>query len=316
MMFAAAVAHFRANRHADGRSVLGRVVKTAPGESPPRELLSQSYYLAAVSFLAGTREWATPAGGARPEQVEAARDLRVKNRSLWGALRPRLNDIINRLPALGEEGTWKRNLLVGLVAYVDSSVTLNAADLASFSTAVERVESALARTKLKRIEGALVARAKAVEEAVALVRRKDYARLRDLKVTVLDSLGESIPPLVRVAVCLTVWQGDPTYDPLPELQRVTPQPGTEAVLAEAVRQVQVTQALARLREECRSTETTGPALPAPQLFASFDPEVGHRAATAAAIVHLRRGNFAVRGRRCPRCARAPTPACSPGSTST
>jgi hypothetical protein len=295
MLLAAAIAQFRANRYAEGREVLGRLakqVKAEPGEAAPQELLTQVYYLAGVSFLAGTREWATPTGGGEPQQIQADRDLRVKNRSLWGELRQRLNDVIDRLGKLGSEANWKRRLLVGLLAYVDTSTTLNPDDLAAFSAAVERTDGEAARTKLKRIEGALIARAKAVEEAVTLVRNKDYPRLRDLKETVLDSLGDAIPPAVRAAVYLTVWQGDPSYDPLPELQRITPQPGTEVVLTEAIRQVQITQALTRLGDECRSLQASGSALPAQQLFTMFDPEVGQRTALAAALVQLRRGDLA------------------------
>src|SRR5262249_20569833 len=144
----------------------------------------------------------------------------VRNRALWKALREQLGPVIDGLCSLPPAEAWRGDLLRGLVAYVDPGTALDPGMTRRFAGAIGQVADEAARTRLKAVEGALVARGRATEEAVELIRRRDHVRLRDLKAAILDDLGDAIAPLVRAAVYLAIWSGDPTYDPLPDLGRI------------------------------------------------------------------------------------------------
>src|SRR5205085_4994601 len=135
---------------------------------------AQSHYLTALSLLAGTRDWATPARADDAPAPEHDREIGVQNRALWNDLRAQLDQSVERLAASVAELALQGHLLAGLLAYVDRNVTLAPDQLAQFAAASERVPSDAARTELKRIEGALVAKAQATEECVRLIQRKEY----------------------------------------------------------------------------------------------------------------------------------------------
>src|SRR5262249_50276762 len=152
------------------------------------EPLSMCYYLTILSYLVGTQEWAGPDGA----DADADRERAVQNRGLWGPLRERLTPLVGRLAQFSTELAWQAPLLQGLMVYVEPGGTLDAEGVRRFSSAVERIDpqQSAARTRLKQIEAALVTRGKATEEAVELLRKRDVVRLRELKDTVLDELGD------------------------------------------------------------------------------------------------------------------------------
>lgn len=274
----------------DQENAAAQAAATANGHGP---VSAQRLHLATLSLLAGTADWAAPARSTDDPAAQAdAREIAVQNRALWQGVRTQLEPLIARLSAGEAASVWQGHLLAGLLAYVDRNTAFAPAQLAQFAAAIEHVPDAAARTKLKYMEGALVSRAQATDEATRLVRRKDYARLRELNDTVLASLGDTIPTLVRAAVYLTLWQGEPQYDPLPDLQRLPRDEADEAQVNECIRQVQIAQTLRRLSAECVSADEAERVLPALAPLFEFNEQVAARGALAVALIHLRRGHFA------------------------
>ena len=275
-VLADALAHLGCGRHAVGRALLARI-----DDDPAR-------YLAALSFFASAREWPAAAGG------EADRELRVKNRALWRTVRGELDPLLARLRESAEP--WRGDLLAGLVAYVDAGAALDLELIRRFAAAAERAGSPFARTRLRNIQAALTSRALATEEAVSLMRAGRTAELRDLAQTVLESAGESIPPLVRAAVHLTLWRDDPSYDPLPALRRIAAAPDEEELIAQCIREVRIGQAVRQLTDGCFGSSDV---MPPTDALTGADGDLASLGALAAAILHARRGELEVARRLLP-----------------
>lgn len=283
---------------ADGKYSAAREALAGLDAQPPGDrsddsrddVRAQADLLSALSLLVAARHWETPRAADDPEAGEHDREVRVQNAAIWRVLRAQLDPIVERLARGAPEAARPGHLLRGLVAYVDRNDTLVPQQLAQFAAAVEAAGGDAARMHLNNIEGALAARAQATEEAVRLVRRKDYRRLRELKETVLESLGDAIPSPVRAAVYLTLGQDGTGYDPLPDLQRL-PRGGDDALIGRAIAQAQVARTLDQLGEECRRLDSSR-ALPPLAPLSEFDDGVARRAALAAVAVQLRRGNVA------------------------
>jgi len=299
---ALALAQLQSGQYANARKTLAQLnsqlaANFAAGDAAQidpalREAIgAQSHYLTALTLLAGTRDWAEPARRDDASMADHDREIVVQNRALWNELRAQLDLSVERLLASVAELGSQGHLLAGLLAYVDRNVRLAPEQLTQFAVAIERVSSDAARTELKNIEGALVARAQATEEAVRLIRRKEYERLRELNDTVLASLGDAIPSLVRAAVYLTLWRAEGDYDPLPDLQRLPRAAASESLIDDCVAQVQVAYALQQLSQECLRLDSDR-ILPALAPLVELDPEVARRGELAVAVIHLRRGNLA------------------------
>ena len=151
---------------------------------------------------------------------------------------------------------------------------------------------AIPRTRLRTIEAALAAKDRATDEAVALIGRRDAAGLAQLKATLLDPLGDAVPPLVRAAVELTLWDTDPAYDPVPGLQRIPVQPENEASLGRCLRIVQADHTARDLARELQRPELGEEWLPSPEPLAAFGPGAVRLGRVAVALVQLHRGDFA------------------------
>ena len=288
---AMATALFRDAQYAQARKTASATAQLPPAagqtqvQSPLfQEVRSQAVYLVALSWLAATHEWAAPSG----EDPVLAVKTKVKNRSLWGGIRPHIDDVLKDLAECGQDLAWRSHLLAGLVAYIDSSIGINLAGIDRFSAAVERLESASARTALKAIEGLLITQAKATDEAIELVRKGNHRHLRQLKETVLADLGDAIPALVRATVYLTLWEADQTYDPLPDLKVIPVGAADEALIGQCISHVQVVHSLGELCRQCLG-RASGAVIPPLEPIGSFDAVAMQRATLAAAVVKLRAG---------------------------
>ena len=300
VLFGLGTALLQSGRYGEGREVLQRLDQlpalaaagAAPAEDTPTlTLLGQVCFLQALSLLAGTADWTTPPG--TPDAAAAGRDreLAVRYRALWIAIREQLAPLVQRLESLPPAQAWKGHLLAGLTASADSEVTPELPRLTQFSAAIDRVESATARTRLRQIEAALLTRVQATDQALALIDRGDPARLRELKEVVLDPLGDSIPPLVRAAVYVSLGNADPTYDPLSDLQRIPLDPSNEPLIQPCLTQAQTARTLRHLAAEVVRPDAAAGTLPDLLPLAGSDPGVVRAGHVAAALVLLRRQEF-------------------------
>jgi hypothetical protein len=280
-----AVAHCASADYSGAQQVFQTILKREPsgghgaGGTLEIRLRGEIHYLCAVSYVASTHHW-NQAG-------PADQDQRIKNRSLWATLRPQLERMISSLIAAGPETAWRGHFLVGLVAYVDSTVSLDLPTIDQFSASVDR-QTTDARAKLKTIQGTLAARAKATEEAIHLIQNNRFHQLADLKQVILDKMGGSIPPLVRASICMTIWIGNPDYDPLPELKALLQHPGIEHLISQCIAQVELVQAVGKLRRMCLDPASATEIVPSSEALAGFDAGMGQLAALAGAVIYLRR----------------------------
>jgi hypothetical protein len=299
LRFACGVALLQNGRYAEGREVLQQLhvlssigtAENAPSEAIPDEtMLAQVVFLLALTVLAGTGDWATPDGARDP--MEAGNDRAVlQSRALWKTLREQLTPLVRQLADFAPEVAWKGHLLAGLIASVDNETPFDMPRLVQFSAAIDRVDSRPARSHLKTIEAALVTRVKATDEALDLMATGDARRLRELKGSVLDPLGDIIPPLVRAAVYITLWNADPTYDPAFDLRRIPVDSSNEAQIRECSRHVQIAGTLRRLAMELVRPGTSAGVLPSLEPLAALDPSLARTGRVAVALILTRRGEF-------------------------
>ena len=228
---------------------------------------------------------------------------------LWKTLREQLVPLVRQLAAFPPEVAWKGHLLAGFIASVDSETPFDMPRLEQFSAAIDRVDSRTARSHLKSMEAGLVTRVKATDKALDLIGRGDVRPLRELKAAVLDPLGDIVPPLVRAAVYMTLWNADPEYDPTPDLRRIPVDPSNEARVRACVAQVQVADTLRRLAAELVRPGASAGVLPSLEPLTAFDPGVARSGRVAAALIMTRRRSFR-RRRNC--CRRAGGGSAGPG----
>ena len=274
---------------AGGQYELGRVELLALLEHQNDDLfVHEGHYLLSLSLLAETRSWAKPRGGESDDIVDEAR---VHNRTLWRTLRPQLDSAATLTLQAPEDFAWRGHLLAGLIAFVDSSATLSVDQVDRFSRAIEHPPIQESRARLKAIEGVLQTRTRATEEAVAYIRQWEYQKLRVLQDQVLSPLGDAIPPLVRAAVYLTLWWTKPSYDPVPDLQRIPVTPDNELALQECISQVQATRTLQDLTKLCKQSrlreEESLPSLGTLSRVA----KTSWMGSLAITVLHLRQGQW-------------------------
>lgn len=299
VIFGLAVSLLQQGRYSEGREALERWLQYRPATnesvSPDHpldaELMSQGWYLLALSLLATTCNWAAPTHGRAAAAVARDRELVVQNRALWRTLRGQLRDLLAHAAERVPADVWWAQLLEGMLASVDSELVLDLPRLEKFSTAIERVESHFARERLKTMEGALLTKLKATEEAVELLRRDDVSHLRELKQAVLDGLGDAIPPTVRAAVAMTLWNADASYDPLPDLQQIPLQAENEGLIQRCIQQVRVAQTLRRLTETLWHSGASDELLPSLETLVEFDADVAAQGRLATALILLQRGDL-------------------------
>ena len=302
LMVGLALAYFKNGQHARAREVLahfdGAERRLSPvssrASSRANDVTAQAQVLLALSWLASTDEW--PAGSAQedPEGRRLDRDLRVKNRVLWGTTRTEIDAIAARLEAGDSELSWWGALLAGLLAYADSHATFTLAAIAKFVAAAEHVQSAAARTRLRAIEATLTSKAKATEEAVALIQQKRYQHLREFKETILAHFEEGIPSLVRAAVYLTLWQHDDSYDPLPDLKRIAVTAPDEVLIGNCIAEVVFARTLGEFQTQLLERGGSRAIPPLEQVKIGGN-EFTRQAALAAALIYLHRGDVAAAG---------------------
>ncbi|MGC9356352.1 MAG: hypothetical protein ACP5GX_00710 [Anaerolineae bacterium] len=274
-----ALAYFQKGKHNLGQETLHSLIATEPGP----EIKTQARYLHALSLLAETKSWERSGEG-----KQEGGDVRLE--TMWRNLRSKLESVAAELSAAPTSLAWRGDLLIGLIAYVDSEATPTLPQLEKFGAAVEQVESRQARRKLATIEGELLTRARATDEAVEYIRRRAYAELRALQDQVLAPLGDAIPAQVRAAVYMTLWEGDPGYDPLPDLQRI-PLPGgddpTTALVTACMDQVQAAKTMEQLAHLLGQPRVQqGTQVPALTPL-SFDDDVAEMGSLAVAVFRLR-----------------------------
>jgi hypothetical protein len=281
---ATSLAYFQAGRFSAGRGRLD----AALAQNSQVDIRAQALFLLGLSWLAEAQDWdSTREDG----DEQANQDLRLHNRALWGELRDRMTSVIEALQKLPQEQAWPAALLRGLVAYVDSSIVISLDQLLQFGRAIERIDDPAGRKRLTAIEGALLTRARATEEAIGYIRRQEFAKLRALQDQVLAPLGDAVPPLVRAAVYLTLWLGDPVYDPLPDLQRIPLAPEHEAAVHSSIEQVKATQTIYRLRILVGRAQLDSNEAPPALTPLTIDPEMEQLGALATAALHLRRDEW-------------------------
>lgn len=282
LSLALGLSYLMSGRHAAGREQLARLLVG----NAPLEVQSQALFLQGLSQISEVQSWAAPE---HSDDAQAADELLMRNRTLWGRTRADLLTLVETLEALPPANAWPGYLLRGLLAYV-GGLNLSLDQLKRFSQAIEYLRNPEGRIRLRTVEGALLTRAKATEEAIDCIKRQDRAALRTLYDQVLTSLGDAIPPLVRAMVVMTLWQGDPSFDPLPELEQLSVSPEHATLVAGCVSQVKAVAVARRLSQLCTAplsttTEIIPPALPA----LVSQPELEQLESLATAALHLRHG---------------------------
>lgn len=181
---------------------------------------------------------------------------------MWSPLRAQLIKSSRALVEADDESAWRGDLLLGLIAYADGNSVPRESALNSFRRAIEQVPEATTREHLRAIETVLLTRARAVENATEYIANRNCGKLRDLQDNVLAPLGDTIPPLIRIAVYLMLWESDAVYDPIPDLQRIPYTEETSAWIDRAILQVLFYQVVQTLTTLCRTPQSTDVPLPA------------------------------------------------------
>jgi hypothetical protein len=236
-----------------------------------------------------TREPARGGIAAAPRESSKDQEIKAKNRTLWTAARLNIASSLDRLANAPAQWSWWAPLLTGLIAYTDHNVTLSLDEIARFAAAIEHVESATARTRLREIEASLISRANAVEQASLLIREKRYNELSQFNASVFSHFADSISAPVRAAVHMTLWNADPAYDPLPELLRIPVQPADEALIGGCISEVRLAHAMGQLAQCLGAQSPAAP--PAWEQFESAGSEGASLAGLAAALFQIRDGKL-------------------------
>ncbi|MGD2088742.1 MAG: hypothetical protein PVH61_21365 [Candidatus Aminicenantes bacterium] len=267
------VSYFKDNKLEQGRKVLEPLhedLDRSPEGISKENLLSQVWYLQSVSLLTETGSWSGP--------IE-------EHPAMWRRLRERTLQYTKKLTTLSSSQAWKGYFLEGLMAYVESSSALNMEQLNIFTSAIENISGKEMRIRLKAIEAVLLTRIKATEEAADLIKKRKYKELRKFQQNVLEPLGDAVPAFVRAAVYISIWEGDPSYDPIPSLKQIPRSPDNEALLNKCISYIQAIQTIRQLKDICTRLEPS--AMNLPQLTSlNVNPEVAKIGNLAAAVVHL------------------------------
>lgn len=248
----------------------------ASDDSNPSDATAQAACLCALAMIAAA--------------VQGETKTSVEGRALWNDLLRRVEQMLARLDHASSDIQWRRDLIRGLIEWAGRESAPTPESLARFAAAIGAAHHGQASERLRAIEGELISKARAIDESLSLVARRDVVRLRELHATLLAELGEAIPPTVRALVAMTIWQSDPSFDPLPELVAQLARGDAGGLFEQAIAQVQAAQTMAKLRQLCLSPEDMS-ALPALGPLSAVDAQAGARAALASALITLRRGDL-------------------------
>ena len=264
---AMAVASFQAGKYSEGRKFLEAVSKSPDADARKTWIL----FLEALSHFAAV-------GTAPQENDSKSQEANPQNRSLWSLAAKDIFRLANELSGLDKT---KSLFIQGLAVYIDRNATLSVEQIQSFHEAVEQLgEDPQKRAGLIAIEGALLTRSKAAEEAIGYIQRGDWPGLRALFEEVLIPLGDAVPAQVRAAVCLSLAVHAQDFDPLPELRRIPRTTATESLLNQAVQQAETLLTLRSLNRSCK-TGQEAPLTPPSVLTLDRQTEIIVRLAQAA-----------------------------------
>lgn len=285
-LLALSLAHLQTGRYGQARTVLDELIAVQPAEVTR----VQARYIQGLSMLAETQTWETAEAEGEDDKTG---DMQVQ--AMWRTLRSRLQGMVGELSEAPPEFAWRGHLLLGLIAYVDSEATPSMAQVEQFGAAIEQVDSKQAQRSLQAVEGVLLTRARATDEAIGYVQRRAYAELRTLQDQVLEPLGDAVPAMVRAAVFITLWEGNPAYDPLPDLHTIPlppdPEDPTTALVTSCMEQVRAVATLKQLGALC-GQRRLGRNTRLPSLAPlHFDQGAAQMGALAVAVLRLRRGDW-------------------------
>ena len=273
-----ALALLKRNKLSSAQSILEKLSRGTKNASPSitegfnftqSDLRFYFDYLHVLCLLKSTSSWPTPNIGQQdgdrnfaglPDKSVVQEDGRMRpgfhqNRVMWAELREKILQLIGRMVQTGSALVWKAHLVAGFVTFVETSCSPDPNLLADFAAAIDQGESPETLTSLKTIQGVLVARAKATQEAMRLVDNGDKASLLLFKKEVLDPIRETVPPLIRAAVVMTLWENDPTWDPLPELHTLDCGPEERSQIDRCIALVRTLHALRLMSTACRSPKS-------------------------------------------------------------
>jgi hypothetical protein len=278
--FLLALGLLKIGQYSRGQNQLKKLMTSAAS----MERKAEFGYLHGLSLLAETENWSSS-----HKDSEDTSDIQFD--TMWRKLRDELMEAIVKLTSTQTNTAWRGSLLKGLIAYMDSETTPTLNELETFSAAIENVANTNTKRQLKSIEGELLTRVRATEEAIEYIQRRAYPELRSFQDKVLDPLGDAIPGLIRAAVYMTIWEGDPSYDPLPALKRI-PLPDEDSKITQTitacmdqVKAAQVMQELTELLNHPKKLEEKQ----IPSLTPlNFEEDIARMGATASAVLWLTR----------------------------
>jgi len=249
-------------------------------------LLSQICYLRAIAGFKNTLDWPVP----NFDDAQENQKIILQNKALWKDARALIFDSISFFQKNKADDSWKGFLLEGFLAFVERGTVMNIEQVRAFSSAVEYIQSRKGRQRLKTIEGALITRANAVEEAQDLLVDKNYKGLERFYSKILEPLGEAIPARIRAAVCLSLWEQDPSRNILGELKQIGTDQDSKTILNKCIEQVQSIHLIKQLTAACRKVEKTDQILPSIEPLAG-NPRAHNLCRIAVALTHLYNGKW-------------------------
>jgi hypothetical protein len=279
------LSNFQIGRFSYGRGKL-KLLSVTNEQEQTSGFIAQ--FLRGLSLLAETQTWTMP------DSLDNEANIVVQNRALWHGLRTQLEQIITILAQSPPEHNWRAHLLLGLVAFVDSNTTLSTTQLEKFSQSIEKETDDKGRKRLRTVEGTLVTRSLATEEAIKYIHQKSYRDLQTLQERVLVPLGDAIASSVRAAIHMTLWEGNPDYNPLPYLQQAAATANDEKtanVINECLRQVQAVNTMNQLNKLCTLPSIQANVILPSQTNLSFSENAIVLGALATAVIRLRQQNW-------------------------
>jgi hypothetical protein len=297
LRFFIALIYLSQNKFTNGREIIGEISQSITSQDgtalkyisdklKKHDILVQFWNLEILSYIADTVQWPFPKNDGENKDS----DTSLKNLALWRDLLVKLKILTEKIIDSKSEQQWMGHFLNGLLLFTDNKSLLTAENLNDFSRSLENFQDIKLLEKAKSIEGALQIRLKATDEAIEFIKNKDIKRLRDLYENVLHSIADSIPAYIRASVYLLLWLDDPKFDALNLLTQIPVSPEEESLIADCIKQIQVTQAIQRFNLECSSLEPLKQNLPNLNIF-SFDNSIFFYASVASTIIYIKNNKF-------------------------
>lgn len=208
------------------------------------ELNSQLYYLQALALI----RTALPS-----EESKSTQENTLNWLAIWRDLRRSIIQIADQLTKT--ENGWRGHILIGLISYADRDAVVSDEQLIKYRQAIEHVQDANAHPALQNIAGILLNRSQATERAIEYIQADDHARLKVLYDEILVALGDIVPPLIRAAVYMYLWEADPQFNPLPDLRRIPITADTEDHISRCIEKVQFLNAVQEITDHMRTLHT-------------------------------------------------------------